>query len=233
MVNHPERSSLQGHAVALRQVAAWDIKSLNVQNSIKASVSTLQRGLVWSPQQVELLWDSILRGLPIGSLVVCEKVNSQERSGRNDITHHLLDGQQRCNAITLGFVDPFDSNTAKEDCDLLRSILWLDLAPREAGKRVEEYEWVKRIEQNSTRQFLVRITTLAHPWGFQPNDNAGRLSAWDMREAVDWEYKGKTSLGRRPLPSELFPWRSNAPVPLSWLIDLFANLCQYKNRHEK
>ncbi len=69
--------------VSLKQVAAWDLEHLNAPcEEIKASVPALQRGLVWSPQQVELLWDSILRGFPIGSLVVSKQMDSQERSGK-------------------------------------------------------------------------------------------------------------------------------------------------------
>ena len=93
--------------VSLKQVAAWDLEHLNAPcDEIKASVPALQRGLVWNPHQVELLWDSILRGFPIGSFVVSKKNDNQERSGKADVTHHLLDGQQRANAITLGFHDP-------------------------------------------------------------------------------------------------------------------------------
>src|SRR5208282_481496 len=35
-----------------------------------ASLPALQRGSVWKPHQVERLWDSLTRGLPIGALIL-------------------------------------------------------------------------------------------------------------------------------------------------------------------
>ena len=160
-----------------------------------------------------MLWDSILRGFPIGCLVVSKKVERQERSGKAGVTHHLLDGQQRCNAITLGFSDPFAPQPTPVRGNKSQSILWLDLAPMGTDAYSES-----NLAPNSTRQFLIRVTTMAHPWGFNPDDNASRLSAAMAREAVDWEYEGKTPPGKRPSSLELLPWHSNAPVPLSWLL---------------
>ena len=51
----------------LEEIASW----CNTQNS-EIEIPPLQRGLVWKPKQVELLWDSILRGFPIGSFMLSE-----------------------------------------------------------------------------------------------------------------------------------------------------------------
>ena len=152
--------------ISLKQVAAWDLEYLNAPCDIQASVPALQRGLVWSPQQVELLWDSILRGFPIGSLVVCRPLDSQKRKGEEGrvINRHLLDGQQRCNAITLGFHDPFSDHGSQVRGNRSESILWLDLAPKKIPAISDTYD---QIPNNSTRQFLTRVTTLAHPWGIR------------------------------------------------------------------
>ena len=61
--------------LSLRDIAAWQFPQLaqnmaNQRPPIVAAIPSLQRGAVWKPQQVELLWDSILRGFPIGALVV-------------------------------------------------------------------------------------------------------------------------------------------------------------------
>ena len=48
---------------SIREVANW------AQNHA-VEIPALQRGLVWAPHQVELLWDSILRGFPIGAFVL-------------------------------------------------------------------------------------------------------------------------------------------------------------------
>ncbi len=196
----------------LREVAAWDIERLNAPSCIKASVPALQRGLVWNPQQVELLWDSILRGFPIGSLVVSEKVDRQERSSKEGITHHLLDGQQRCNAITLGFHDPFADTSFRISSNKSGSILWLDIAPQGTSEFPD-----KHLSPASTREFLVRVTTLAHPWGFKSNDDANRLSAKESREAIAHEY-GNNAPAVKPTSLQLFPLYSNAPIPFAWLM---------------
>ena len=46
-----------------RQKTDWTLKEISEwthKDSI-VSIPAIQRGLVWKPQQVELLWDSILR----------------------------------------------------------------------------------------------------------------------------------------------------------------------------
>ena len=57
-------------------------------------IPEIQRDLVWSPKQIVMLWDSILRGFPIGSFIILEKENNELQ---------ILDGQQRINAIAQGF----------------------------------------------------------------------------------------------------------------------------------
>ncbi len=205
-------------SATLKQVAAWDLEHLSAPCEIKASVPALQRGLVWSPQQVELLWDSIMRGFPIGSLVVSTQVPEQERSGRSGVTHHLLDGQQRCNAITLGFHDPFQETESKVRGNASESILWLDIAPDGIPGSPQP-----QIPKDSTREFLTRVTTLAHPWGYLPNDAADTLSASMAKDAVKWEFEGKDKPKQRPCSRDLSPWRSHAAVPLAWLIQAMTD----------
>ena len=54
-------------------------------------IPDIQRGLVWNAAQIEVFWDSLLRGIPIGIFTVVE--NAGEKM--------LLDGQQRWHAIQL------------------------------------------------------------------------------------------------------------------------------------
>jgi hypothetical protein len=166
----------------------------------KASVPILQRGLVWRPQQIEMLWDSILRGFPIGSIVLCRKIENQTKSSDDGSTHHILDGQQRCNAISLGFIDPF-TLLSDEESKSVSNILWLDLAPD--------------FQNGSTREFLARLTTKAHPWGYWNNDEANRISAGDIRKALE-AITAKPE--KRPLPVEMWPACSKAPIPMAWLM---------------
>ena len=74
----------------------------------------------WRPHQTELLWDSLLRGFPIGSLLLAQydqsrgrrNADNQDDSDREP-NFHLIDGQQRWNSITLGFLDIWQRNNRK------------------------------------------------------------------------------------------------------------------------
>jgi len=63
------------------------------------SLPTVQRGFVWKPYQIENLWDSLLRGYPIGAFVLSPKKDDPGQ-------YELLDGQQRASAICLGYYNP-------------------------------------------------------------------------------------------------------------------------------
>lgn len=186
------------------QIASWSQPSLKPESQapIIASVPTLQRGLVWNPSQIELLWDSLLRGFPIGSLVVCPRIPGQDDGEDTSVSHHLLDGQQRSNAISLGFHDPFSTLEPKATA---LTILWIDLLPK--------------IPAQSTREFLVRLTTAAHPWGYSHNDTCSPLRAWQIREILG-RFGLETSSPDyvRPHPMELFPAEAAVPVPMAWLV---------------
>ena len=88
---------------SLKQIAE------NTNCEITIDIPALQRGLVWKAKQVEFLWDSILRGFPIGGFILSEN---------NGNHYDLMDGQQRFNAIGLGFEEPEKS---------AKSILWIDI----------------------------------------------------------------------------------------------------------
>lgn len=87
----------------LSEIAGW----VDVNNS-EVKIPDLQRGLVWKPRQMELLWDSMLRGFPIGAFIL---------SDASDGTYFLMDGQQRFNAIATGFGSLKNGN----------AMLWLDI----------------------------------------------------------------------------------------------------------
>jgi hypothetical protein len=194
------------HALSLRAIASWDSGTgIAAEQAFRASVPALQRGLVWKPQQIEMLWDSLLRGFPIGALVVCRKIDKQERGTGDGVTHHLLDGQQRCNAIALGFTDPFPPTTMDSLKGSEKSILWLDLQPEK--------------NPNSTRNYLARLTTLAHPWGYTTSDSVDRLPTNRIRNSLTGiGLSPADSKYQRPSPAQLWPHDAIAPVPLSWLL---------------
>lgn len=79
-------------------VALYSLLELYQMSRDKAiGIPAVQRGLVWEPSQIVNLWDSIIKGYPIG-IFQCYEEN---QGGK--VTKCLIDGQQRLNAICLGF----------------------------------------------------------------------------------------------------------------------------------
>ena len=167
----------------------WTLKEISewVKDNSKVRIPAIQRGLVWKPNQVELLWDSILRQFPIGAFMLSYK----------DEMYDLIDGQQRWNAIASGY------STSNDGC-----ILWIDLKPESVWK-----------EGNTTRKYFIRVTTKAHPWGYEADDKCNPLKTAQKRAALeefgvntDDEYKGIISL------TETYPIESGVPIPLCWMV---------------
>ena len=162
-----------------------------IKSGGRFSIPPLQRGLVWNAARMEALWDSILRGIPIGAISI-----------RNN---EIFDGQQRTHAISVGL----NGGCSKED----EEILWLDLSPN--GK--------KRV-----RKFYFRTTTLAHPWGYQLNDDEANnhlLEHGEQRDAVEWlrnngyEWQLKDDVVEKPYPFEFWPWTARLPVPFAVVVN--------------
>lgn len=206
--------------LSLMDIAYWQLsteqKSFLKQPEILAALPSLQRGAVWKPNQIELLWDSILRGFPIGSLVVCRLLKNQasRRIGGNqdsgEFTHHLLDGQQRAGAIGLGFLDPYPAPENPNNDVWADTLLWLDLAPDS-----------KLFPPSSTRNYLLRVTTKAHPWGFKVSESreTERLSAEHARQSLDaFNCNRSDKNNGRPHTIQSWPYAASAPIPLAWLL---------------
>jgi hypothetical protein len=204
------RSSPSPHPLSLREIASWQFPELaSVESSPAAppiaALPSLQRGAVWRAGQVEMLWDSILRGFPVGSFVVCPKFPGQAmHRGRHGagwpaeaVTHFLLDGQQRANAIALAFRDALAPGADGGDP---AATLWIDLAPG--------------LPPSSTRRFCLRVLTASQPWGFGLGDDSPFLGVAAIREAVR-NHVGK----KRPRLVDSWPHFSGCPVPFRWLLD--------------
>lgn len=167
----------------LKEISLW------VKDDSNVRIPELQRGLVWKPSQVELLWDSILRGFPIGSFMLSDIPEDKDR-------YYLMDGQQRFNAISIGFGSVENS----------RAILWLDIDPEKT--------------KNSSRTFWVKATTIAHPWGFANNDECGFLSASDRRSALDeFGLHGKNIYNEVVDLHNTWPVKASRPIPLQFFLD--------------
>jgi len=108
----------------------------------------VQRSAVWRPRQVVNLWDSLMRGLPIGTLYLVEqpvgprnviRLTANETVEFSGAGFDLLDGQQRVRALLIGaygFVEE-------------KRCLWVDLGGEGA-------------EQSSR----LHLTSKAQPFGY-------------------------------------------------------------------
>lgn len=180
---------------SIREVANW------AQNHA-VEIPALQRGLVWAPHQVELLWDSILRGFPIGAFALTPVQGNEGQltgdEGEASAQFFLLDGQQRYNAIRAAFTPWTDE---------AKAVLWLDFMPPQ--------------HSGSTRRFWVKVTTKAHPWGFANNDSCSVLGWRAYREAL-MRFTGSEDTRIQDVRmSQAWPVMARCPVPFKDVLDAF------------
>ena len=179
----------------LEEISNWQ---LDYDNS-KVELPSLQRSFVWKANQIESLWDSILRGFPLGSFLLCKK---------DDGGFWLLDGQQRATSIAIGHYDPWVEVSEKDKFWSLKStpILWIDLEP---------------IEKTDTQKYVLRVVTQSHPWGYQRQKNNKVLSIADRRKALQNFHEIEANRGKKYTEFELtnaYPYDANLPVPFSFLV---------------
>lgn len=218
----------------LPHIAAWQIASAPAvpgpaSNPIIAALPAMQRGAVWKPKQVEMLWDSIARGFPIGALLLSPfdaargvQLARHEQDGLAEPNYHLLDGQQRSTAIALGFVNPWQgtpevagANTSSSEENIVAkvsAVLWVDLAAP---------------VETSDAEFVFRVLTRSHPWGYKRNKPEETLTVKAIRDALDNGYRN-ASPQLEEVPAHKIPlthvWPSDAiaPIPLVFLIKALA-----------
>jgi hypothetical protein len=195
-------------------LAAWQRRELGGEDDLRVELPALQRGSAWKPYQTELLWDSLLRGFPVGSILLARYDPSRGRrkgeaqdDSKREPNFHLLDGQQRWNSIARGFVDIWRPGESG-----LQDAVWIDLDPEELP---------------DGRLFLFRCVTRSHPWGYKRKDPSQRLTAGERRSAfAEFEKAARAANlwqqdfrpGSFP-PSLAWPWDAVAPVPVSHLIE--------------
>jgi hypothetical protein len=191
--------------VPLRTIADWQLAPEKCEFLVE--LPKLQRGFVWEPAKVMDLWDSILRGFPIGSMMVSAidpepTLNGPTRPDR----YWLLDGQQRATSIAIGFYHPWKPERHDPSMWSLKNIsipiLWVDLLgePR----------------CNDQKMFFPNLVTQSHPWGYESD---GGVISWGERRAASTDFKLPTDYTKADLKS-CFPWMAKFPVPLPFLIDI-------------
>lgn len=198
--------------LSLPEVAGWQVPqpvaASAAKGEVRAGLPALQRGSVWRAAQVEALWDSIMRGFPIGSFML---MPYESALGHQDMllasgptaepTHMLLDGQQRATAIALGFYAPWTA------CDgaSAQATLWMDLSA----------------VPSTERDFSFRLVTRAHPWGYPTSGERQRLELGQMRDATSAFHAARPDCAvcRRPPVETGWPWDSVAPVPAAAMLE--------------
>ncbi len=167
----------------------------------------IQRGSVWAPHKLLDLWDTLLRGMPVGALMASEskldlrvKVlgeagTRQSESGDID----LIDGQQRTLAMLAGWPGGLNNPTRPVS-------VWVDLHAPPQG----EY------------QFRLWAATKAQPFGYARASMGGqplsKLERGKLRLANQvWKKQDVKTLWKLP---DFMPWEAEFALPLP---DLIAN----------
>lgn len=174
----------------------FDIKDWFSENS-NVLLPVMQRGYVWKPYQIELIWDSILRGFPIGTFIM-SKVNETNKQ--------LLDGQQRSTSIILGFYNPW-----KLECKSIGNakhlpVVWIDL---------------KKDIFIEGRKYFIRVVTQSHPWGYCLEEDNKILKVADRRESLKILNIQENEAYTKLSPTRRIPYDSFLPIPLAFLLEPF------------
>jgi len=130
------------------------LASLYLENdNERIELAGFQRGSAWKSSNVEELWDSLLRWFPIGSILLARSKEFSEVKHRepqlstsakyteiskedaDEDIYILIDGQQRSNAIALGFL-PWNRPKADE----AGARLWIDLG-EPANRNKKQYDF--------------------------------------------------------------------------------------------
>ena len=196
----------------LNEIANWQLN----EHISDVGLPALQRGYVWKAKQVETLWDSLLRGFPIGSFLISEN----EIQG---LKSDLLDGQQRATAIAMGYYNPWNTDSHPKffsnkfkNIEKTVPILWLDIGIKEDIGNGEKSDFL----------FFTRLITQSHPWGY--NSNGEKLNLSNRRNAKN---EFDNNLKNLKIENEkypyftlklVYPWVAEFPIPLVFLIEAIS-----------
>ena len=151
----------------------------------------IQRGFVWKARQIQDLWDSLLRGMPIGAVMVKgfdagqlsgKVAKERELSPSLHAGYHLIDGQQRTLSMLLGF--PQESPAEHR--------LWVDFS----APGVKGYA------------FRLRVSTPAQPFGFQLDGS--RLSTGERDKAYRKGKHENEGVGFDRIFDNSKPWKADS-----------------------
>ncbi len=178
----------------------------------------IQRGSVWKPHQVMDLWDTLLRGLPVGSMMASEANSGphidpisrkEQHISADNPALSLLDGQQRTLAMLLAWPSAHrPANKEESRSQVMERGIWIDLgAPPPQDKL-----------------FRYHFTTIHQPFGYElagPSGQAvsklsrdNRRKALDLFEALHGELPKEFEGRRQTLWARALPWHGALPIGL-------------------
>jgi hypothetical protein len=187
--------------LSFKTIASWQFG-----DESEVLLPKMQRGFVWKYDQIENLWDSLLRKFPVGSFLFAEADENK---------YYLMDGQQRATTIALGFYDPFRTEMKAWSIKGTLPVIWIDIKPEP--------------DDLGDRKYLFRVTTRSQPWGYRQNhrQSKGVLSISDKRNALQLFEKHKENKGvgyTKFKNTNVFPYDAYYPIPISFIVnEIYCN----------
>lgn len=176
----------------------------------------IQRGSVWAPHKILDLWDTLLRGMPIGAVMASDAKDGKHldmisKVGVDKLGNavSLVDGQQRTLAMLAGW--PNSITKAQRPVSI-----WVDLAD----------------EAQNEYQFRLWVATGAQPFGYERisagSQTLSKLARYKRRLAnIVYEEevsKDSESLWER---DDFMPWEAKFALNLGDLIKNQNNLDEF------
>ncbi len=203
--------------VEIVRLADWLDWACGKTNERFVALPMIQRGSVWQPHQIIDLWDSLLQGMPIGSMMVSELKQGTPVRRPGSRQHELIpaegglaliDGQQRTLAMLVAW-------------------------PR--AEQMDRRIWVDFADTPPAGHLLrLRVTTRNQPFGFQLDAPSRKLSLEDRRKAncafkaLHGKHAVATLEGSTP-----FSHKPGLPVDLGKLIELWCGRSSYEDWRSK
>lgn len=196
----------------LRQASTSDGASLLIPD--------LQRPFVWTPSQVVLLIDSLIRGWPFGTLLVWSVSDKQVRVIPHRAFWTIVDRTGETNGATVQPKNPPGRFRMVLDGQQRVQSLILALAGDRSGFKLPDRKWFEALEQDKPRG----RSTAHWSWGqlcldleafARECERKNDVREVDYRDVLEWlvcNPQDGTSAGRRP-PNYKAPLRQAADFP--------------------
>lgn len=201
----------ENSGIRVEYLKQWLNWAGGIDKSVFIALPMIQRGSVWKPTQIIDLWDSLLRGMPLGSLMVScmpkgEKVRPIGKKELETIPDNgglgLIDGQQRTLSMLIAWPGLKDQMDKK---------VWIDFADKPYGSHL----------------FRLHVTTKNQPFGFQKASPSTKLSLNERRKAQLAYLKAHNLNDDNCKNGDFFlnaePWESIWPIELNKLIKFWLD----------